>query len=140
VLFSPPYSFAIDYLDNDSFHLNYLGVDLESLRKGMVGLRGRTLREKFDLYRQDMAQVMAECARVLRPGRFCAIVVGTNNNQLARILGTSPENVTGIDELISHWAGDYGLHQVRKLSRQIRGMSNTMRTEYIVFLQKGVVV
>jgi ubiquinone/menaquinone biosynthesis C-methylase UbiE len=140
VLFSPPYSFAIDYLDNDSFHLNYLGVDLESLRKGMVGLRGRTLREKFDLYGQDMAQVMAECARVLRPGRFCAVVVGTNNNQLGRILGTSPENVTGIDELISRWAGDCGLHQVRKLSRQIRGMSNTMRTEYIVFLQKGVVV
>src|SRR5205085_2636580 len=25
VLFSPPYSFAIDYLENDSFHLKYLG-------------------------------------------------------------------------------------------------------------------
>jgi hypothetical protein len=24
VLFSPPYSFAIDYLENDSFHLSYL--------------------------------------------------------------------------------------------------------------------
>jgi len=136
VLFSPPYSFAIDYLANDSFHLNYLGANLESLRKEMVGLRGRTLREKFYLYRQDMAQVMGECARVLRPERFCTVVVGTNNNQLSKILGTSPENVTGIDELISDWASGYGLHQVRKFSRQIRGMSNTMRTEYIVFLQK----
>lgn len=136
ILFSPPYSFAIDYLDNDSFHLNYLGANLESLRKEMVGLRGRTLREKFDLYRQDMAQVMGECARVLRQGRFCTVVVGTNTNQLSKILGTSPENVTGIDELIPDWASDYGLHQVRKFSRQIRGMSNTMRTEYIVFLQK----
>ncbi|MGD0614400.1 MAG: DNA methyltransferase [Verrucomicrobiota bacterium] len=136
VLFSPPYSFAIDYLENDSFHLGYLGVDLESLRKDMVGLRGRSLREKFDLYRHDMAQVMAECARVLRPGRFCTVVVGTNNNQLSKILGTSPEEVAGIDQLISGWAGDVGLHLVRKLSRQIRGMSNTMRTEYIVFLQK----
>src|SRR5438552_18586459 len=79
VLFSPPYSFAIDCLENDSFHLNYLGVDLDALRNGMVGLRGRTPREKFDFYRQDMARVMAECARVLRPGRFCAVVVGTNN-------------------------------------------------------------
>ena len=137
VLFSPPYSFAIDYLENDSFHLGYLGVELESLRKEMIGLRGRSLREKFDLYRQDMAQVMAECARVLRPGRFCTVVVGTNNNQLGKILGTSPENVTGIDQLVSDWAGGYGLQQVRKLSRQIRGMSNTMRTEYIVFLQKS---
>ncbi len=137
VLFSPPYSFAIDYLENDSFHLNYLGVDLESLRRKMVGLRGRTLREKFDLYRQDMEQVMAECARVLRPGRFCTLVVGTNNNQLSKILGTLPENVKGIDELISDWAGRHSLHRVRKLHRQIRGMSNTMRTEYIVFLQKA---
>jgi hypothetical protein len=136
VLFSPPYSFAIDYLENDSFHLGYLGADLESLRKQMVGLRGRSLREKFELYRQDMAQVMAECARVLRLGRFCTVVVGTNNNQLSKILGTSPTDVTGIDQLISDWAAGYGLQQVRKLSRQIRGMSNTMRTEYIVFLQK----
>jgi hypothetical protein len=26
IVFSPPYSFAIDYLDNDAFHLNYLGA------------------------------------------------------------------------------------------------------------------
>jgi len=62
--------------------------------------------------------------------------VGTNNNQLSKILGTSPADVTGIDQLISDWAGCCGLQQVRKLSRQIRGMSNTLRTEYIVFLQK----
>ena len=137
VLFSPPYSFAIDYLENDSFHLSYLGVDLECLRKEMVGLRGSVMREKFDLYLQDMEQVMAECARVLRPGRVCPVVVGTNNNQLSKILGTTPDSVTGIDELISNCADGHGLHQVRKLHRQIRGMSNTMRTEYIVFLQKG---
>jgi hypothetical protein len=137
ILFSPPYSFAIDYLENDSFHLNYLGADREELRKRMVGLRGTTMREKFELYRQDMEQVMAECARVLRPGRFCTVVVGTNNNQLSKILGTSPEDVKGIDELVSDWAATYGLRRVQKLHRQIHGMSNTMRTEYIVFLQKG---
>ena len=112
-------------------------MGLECLRKEMVGLRGSVMREKFDLYRQDMEQVMAECARVLRPGRVCTVVAGTNNNQLSKILGTTPDSVTGIDELISDWARGHGLHRVRKLHRQIRGMSNTMRTEYIVFLQKG---
>jgi hypothetical protein len=136
VLFSPPYSFAIDYLENDSFHLNYLGVNLETLRQGMVGLRGGTMKEKFELYRQDMDRVMSECARVLRPGRLCTVVVGTNNNQLSKILGVAPESVTGIDEMVSDWAGGHGLRRVRKLHRQIRGMSNTMRTEYIVFLQR----
>lgn len=137
ILFSPPYSFAIDYLENDSFHLNLLGVDLEELRQGMVGLRGRALREKFDLYQQDMGMVMAECARVLRPGGFCTVVVGTNNNQLSRVFGVPPEEVTSLDELLVQWAGPCGLHQVRKLSRQIRGLSNTMRTEYIVILQRS---
>ncbi len=137
VLFSPPYSFAIDYLENDSFHLNYLCVNLEALRGEMVGLRGGAMKEKFELYRQDMDRVMAECARVLRPGRLCTVVVGTNNNQLSKILGTPPASVRGIDEIISDLAEEHGLRRVRKLHRQIRGMSNTMRTEYIVFLQKN---
>jgi hypothetical protein len=137
VLFSPPYSFAIDYLENDSFHLKYLGVNLGSLREEMVGLRGGAMKEKFELYRADMDQVMAECARILKPGRLCTVVVGTNNNQLSKILGVEPDNVRGIDEMISDWGEGHGLRPVRKLHRQIRGMSNTMRTEYILFLQKN---
>lgn len=136
ILFSPPYSFAIDYLENDSFHLNFMGVDLENLRQGMVGLRGRTLREKFDLYQADMGKVMAECARVLRTGGFCTVVVGTNNNQLGKALGVASDKVTGIDELLVALARPHRLNFVRRLSRQIRGMANTMRTEFIVFLQK----
>jgi len=136
-LFSPPYSFAIDYLENDSFHLKLFGVDLEKLREDMVGLRGRTLRQKFELYQQDMEQVMAECGRVLRSGSLCTLVVGTNNNQLSKALGVPPDDVPGLDELLVQWASRHHLQFVRKLSRQIRGLSNTMRTEYIVVLQRA---
>ena len=41
ILFSPPYSFAINYLQNDSFHLNLMGVKVDELKNEMVGLRGR---------------------------------------------------------------------------------------------------
>jgi len=136
VLFSPPYSFAIDYLENDSFHLGFLGVDLDDLREGMVGLRGRKLREKYDLYKADMDKILGECARVLRPGRICTIVVGTNNNQLSKILGIPADQVRGIDEILIELADKHGLRLVRKLARQITGMANTMRTEYIVMLQR----
>lgn len=136
ILFSPPYSFAIDYLENDSFHLNFLGVDIDKLREEMVGLRGRTLRQKFDNYKLDMEKILSECSRVLRPGRICTIVVGTNNNQLSKILGISPDHVQGIDELFIELGVNHGLHLVRKISRQITGMANTMRTEYIVMLQR----
>jgi hypothetical protein len=137
VLFSPPYSFAIDYMENDSFHLKLFGADLDKLREGMVGLRGRTLRQKFELYQHDMELVLSECARVLRSGSLCTVVVGTNNNQLSKVLGVSPDEVPGLDELLVQWASRHNLVFVRKLSRQIRGLSNTMRTEYIVVLQRA---
>jgi SAM-dependent methyltransferase len=137
IIFSPPYSFAIDYLENDSFHLSFLRTDIDKLREGMIGLRGRTLRQKFELYKTDMEKVLSECARVLRPGRICTIVVGTNNNQLSKILEVSPDEVKGIDELLVELGKPHGLHLIRKLSRQITGMANTMRTEFIVMLQRS---
>lgn len=136
IVFSPPYSFAIDYLENDSFHLRFLGVEIEELRERMIGLRGRTLADKFELYRADMDRVLSECARVLRPRRICTIVVGTNNNQLSKILGIPPEDVPGIDEMLIDLGASHGLQLVRKLTRQISGMANTMRTEFIVMLQR----
>ncbi len=136
IIFSPPYSFAIDYLENDSFHLGFLGTDIDKLREEMIGLRGRSLKQKFELYKTDMEKVLSECARVLRPGRICAIVVGTNNNQLSKILEVSPDEVKGIDELLIELGKSHGLHLIRKLSRQITGMANTMRTEFIVMLQR----
>jgi hypothetical protein len=103
----------------------------------MIGLRGDGLREKFNLYTSDMGATLAECARVLRPGKMCTIIVGTNNNQLSRILGVRPEEVRGIDEMLTDTASSLGLAPVRKLSRRIAGIANTMRTEYIVMLQKN---
>jgi len=137
VIFSPPYSFAIDYLGNDSFHLSFLGVDIEELRSKMVGLRGRSLVEKFELYKQDMNKVLAECARVLRKGRICTIVVGTNNNQLSKVLGVSPEEVPGLHKILANMAAEHGLSLVKAMSRPITGISNTMRREYILMLVRN---
>ena len=136
ILFSPPYSFAIDYLENDSFHLNFLGADISTIRQAMIGLRGLALREKFDLYKKDMDAVLAECARVLKPGRICTIVVGTNNNQLSKILDVEPDDVQPIDDLLIELAAPHGLHLVRKLERQITGMADTLRSEFIVMLER----
>ena len=101
IIFSPPYSFAIHYLKNYSFHLNFMGVDTNKLREEMIGLRGRKLPEKFEIYQEDMEKVLSECSRVLRPGRLCTIIVGTNNNQLSKALGVSPNEVTGIHEILA---------------------------------------
>lgn len=136
ILFSPPYSFAIDYLANDSFHLEFLGKNLVRLRESMVGLRGRTQREQYELYKEDMRQVLSECARVLVPGKICTIVVGTNNNQLSHILGIDPGEVKGIPTVITEMGESVGLSLVRTIDRQITGMANTMRTESILLLRR----
>ena len=137
IIFSPPYSFAIDYLKNDSFHLNFLGVETDKLREDMVGLRGRGLSEKFEIYQEDMDKVVSECARVLRPGRLCTIIVGTNNNQLGKALNVHPEEVTGLHEVLVDIGSKYGLQMVKMMSRPITGISNTMRREYIVMLRRS---
>ncbi len=136
VIFSPPYSFAIDYLDNDAFHLNYLGISLDSLRESMIGLRGKTLKEKYNLYVEDMKKVLAECSRVLKKGKICSIVVGTNNNQLSKIFNVAPEHVKGIDQILVELGEEVGFSLIRRIERQITGMANTMRSEYIVMLEK----
>jgi len=136
VIFSPPYSFAIDYLENDASHLRFLGTDADELKDQMVGLRGKTKREKYDHYVADMGQVLAECARVLRPGRICTVVIGTNTNQLSKILRTDPESVVGLDQVMADLGSPHGLKVVNRIERQITGMANTMRSEFIVMMQK----
>lgn len=136
ILFSPPYSFAIDYLDNDAFHLHYLGVDVERLQDSMVGLRGKSLGEKLALYQEDMQRVISECSRILKPGKMCTIIVGTNSNQIGKILKQDPEEVEGLDEMLVRMGHEKGLVHIRTMHRSIIGMSNTMRREQILLLQK----
>lgn len=137
IIFSPPYSFAIDYLKNDSFHLDFLGVEMESLRESMIGLRGRNLPEKFELYQEDMEKVLSECSRVLRPGRLCVVIIGTNNNQLGKALKMPPEEVPGLHEIIVEMGSKRDFKLLKMMSRSIIGISNTMRREYIVMLQRN---
>lgn len=136
ILFSPPYSFAIDYIKNDSFHLKYMGENITELKKRMVGLRGETVREKINLYIQDMDKILSECARVLRPSRFCTIIVGTNDSQISNALGIPREEVSGLHENFIKLASNHGFSLVRLMSRQIMGIANSMREEFIVILQR----
>jgi len=41
VITSPPYSFAIDYVENDKDQLEFLGYDTKELKNKLIGLRGK---------------------------------------------------------------------------------------------------
>ena len=109
IIFSPPYSFAINYLENDAFHLDRMGVDSNQLKEMMVGLRGKTVKEKYQLYTEDMDKVLSECARVLKPKCFCSIIVGTNDNQLSKALSVPKEQVRGFIKSLLTWPRATGL-------------------------------
>ena len=80
--------------------------------------------------------VLAECGRVLRPWRFCTIIIGTNRNQLGKLLNLPPEDVPGLDELVIDLCHRVGMALERQITRQILGISNTMRNEEILIFRK----
>ncbi len=80
-----PYSFAIDYVDNDKPQLEYLGVDTNVLKKKMIGLIGGTKQERVKNYFEDTKKIIGEFHRVLKPGKCVVIVIGSNEIQTGGI-------------------------------------------------------
>jgi hypothetical protein len=135
VVFSPPYSFAIDYIKADLPQLRYLRCDVRALREDLVGLRGSG-RQRVLAYFEDMRRIMREVGRVLVPGGLCTVVVGSNTRQLSRVLGKPETELIGIDERLVTLAEEAGLDLVQRLLRQITGMRNVMRSEWILIFQR----
>lgn len=128
IITSPPYSFAIDYAENDRPQLEYLGYNVSELKDAMIGLKGKTKKEKLANYFQDMDRVLSEMARVLKVGKYAVIIIGSNDVQTGGIrLETKAEEM----------ALNYSFVLDQKLVKPIKGIQNTMKDEYILFLRKG---
>lgn len=132
IIFSPPYSFAIDYLENDRLQLEFLGVDVGALKETMIGLRvapgqGNALGRKIETYFADMDAAIYECARVLRRGRCCVIVIGSNTNQTGGVF---------LEDTVVQSGERHGLVLFKDTVREIEGIRNTMRDEHLLFMVK----
>ncbi len=127
IITSPPYSFAIDYAENDRPQLEYLGYDVSSLKEEMIGLKGKTRKEKLANYFTDMDRVLSEMSRVLKVSKYAVIIIGSNDIQTGGIrLETKVEEMA-----INH---SFVLDQ--KIAKPIKGIQNTMKDEYILFFRK----
>jgi hypothetical protein len=134
VIFSPPYSFAIDYVANDQLQLEYLGLnpaELSSRMVGLVGGEGRTKEERIRgrvlQYFRDMDTIIGECARVMRAGACCVIVIGSNTNQTGGVR---------LEEKMIELARNHGIPLHWHITREIEGIRNTMREEHILIFRK----
>ena len=73
VITSPPYSFAIDYAENDKDQLEYLGYDTVALKEKMIGLKGKHTKDKLENYFLDTDKYCQEIGRVLKKGKYFCI-------------------------------------------------------------------
>jgi hypothetical protein len=135
VIFSPPYSFAIDYVANDDLQLRYLGIDPASLAAKMVGLVGgegrsmeQRIRNRVEQYFRDMDIIIGECARVMKRGACCVIVIGSNTNQTGGIR---------LEQKMIEFATAHEMPLHKAIVREIEGIRNTMREEHILILRKA---
>ncbi|MDR2791672.1 MAG: hypothetical protein LBB27_02915 [Tannerellaceae bacterium] len=127
VITSPPYSFAIDYVENDKDQLAFLGYDTKELKGKLIGLKGKNKIDKLNTYFVDMDKVCAEVARVLRKSRYFCMIIGSNTNQTGGIR---------LEQTIIDSAQRYGLPLIKSILKPIRGMRNTMKNEYILIFKK----
>ena len=128
IITSPPYSFAIDYIDNDLPQLEFLGVNPKLLRENLVGLRnGPRKTERINAYLDDLKKIFSEMSRVLRLGKFCVIVIGSNEIQTGGIR---------FEQEILKFAPEYGFSLEKQVKKPIRGIQNSMTEEYVLFFRK----
>ncbi len=124
IITSPPYSFAIDYLKNDQPQLEYLGYNLDSLREEMIGLQGRGIENKLEIYFDKMNQALGEMKRVLKKNAPIVIIIGTNDIQT---------NGVRLETKVIELGERQGLKFWLNLQKPIRGLQNTMRDESVLF-------
>jgi DNA modification methylase len=100
VVTSPPYGNATDYHLYHRFRLLWLGYDPIALGKVEIGSHLKHQREasSFDSYFRDLIQATATIARVLKPGRYAAMVIGDSiysgiTYQTAELLAAQSESL-----------------------------------------------
>ncbi|GHT36129.1 DNA methyltransferase C1 [Bacteroidia bacterium] len=128
VITSPPYSFAIDYIENDKDQLEFLGYDTKVLKANLIGLKGKNKTERLNNYFADMDKVCAEISRVLEKDKYFAMIIGSNTNQTGGIR---------LEQTIIDSAKKYNLPLVKSILKPIKGMRNTMKDEYILIFKKS---
>jgi len=127
VITSPPYSFAIDYVENDKDQLEFLGYSTKELKNRLIGLKGKNKADKLANYFTDMDKVCSEIARVLKRDKYFTMIIGSNTNQTGGIR---------LEQTIIESAKKYDLQLVKSILKPIKGMRNTMKEEYILIFQK----
>lgn len=126
IITSPPYSIALDYVDNDSHSLADMGYRLQEIREGFIGVRGKG-KERVDLYNNDMKKSYGEIYRILKPNKYAVIVIGNATYQ-GQEVKTVEFTIQCMEQL--------GFELTKNLDKIIFGLYNVMKNENILIFRK----
>ncbi|UCG68308.1 MAG: hypothetical protein JSV09_10870 [Thermoplasmata archaeon] len=126
IITSPPYSIALDYVKNDAHALSALGYDLGKVKEDFIGVRG-TGKKKVELYNKDMEKCYSEMYRVLKPGKYCVIVIGN-----ATIQGQEIKTV----DMTVDFCTQMGFNLKKSMDKIIFGLYNVIQKENILIFRK----
>jgi tRNA G10 N-methylase Trm11 len=127
IITSPPYSIALDYVENDIHSLKELGYN-EAIRDDFIGVRGNG-KKRMELYNNDMGKVYQEMYRVLKPNKYAVIVIGNATYQ-----GQEIKTV----EFTIEYMESIGFKLVENINKVIFGLYNVMKKENILIFKKTV--
>ncbi|MBI3366660.1 hypothetical protein HY041_03475, partial [Candidatus Roizmanbacteria bacterium] len=126
IITSPPYSIALDYVENDAHSLEDMGFKLNVIREDFVGVRGKG-KEKVDLYNEDIKKSYSEMYRILRPNKYAVIVIGNATYQ-----GQEVKTV----EFTIDYMTELGFKLEKNILKIIFGLYNVMKKENILIFRK----
>lgn len=126
IITSPPYSIALDYVENDAHSLEDMGFDLTTIKDDFIGVRGKG-KTKVDLYNEDMKRSYDEMHRVLKPNKYAVIVIGNATYQ-----GQEVKTV----EFTIDYMTSIGFSLEKNILKLIFGLYNVMKKENILIFKK----
>ena len=126
IITSPPYSIALDYVENDAHSLADMGYDLSEIRESFIGVRGKP-KDRVSIYNEDMRKSYLEMERVLKPGKYAVIIIGN---------ATFQANEVKTVEFTMDFMQSIGLRLVKNINKIIFGLYNVMKLENILIFRK----
>ncbi len=126
IITSPPYSIALDYVENDVHSLKDLGFDVSKIRNEFIGVRGNG-RNRVELYNEDMKKSYKEMYRVLKSNKYAVIVIGNATYQ-----GQEVKTV----EFTIEYMKNLGFDLINNINKIIFGLYNVMKKENILIFKK----
>jgi len=126
IITSPPYSIALDYVQNDAHSLKDLGYDVIEMRDSFIGVRGNG-KNRVELYNEDMKKSYKEMYRILKPNKYAVIVIGNATYQ-----GQEVKTVEFTIECMQN----LGFKLEKNINKIIFGLYNVMKKENILIFKK----